>query len=456
MKKVGLLFLIALLFIFGFTGFGVAQSSEPEIELTWWINPWRIRPPGFPAEESPTGEEFARYISEEFMKLHPNVTVNYEIVPNQGFAEKVTTALFAGNPPDVLKDNNWNPDWAREGLLEPIDPYLSEEDRNDFIDYTLEKGLIDGQHYIWPWNNSNNGMGSTLLLNPEIFEERGVALPEPPYREWTIDEFLEAAEQLTFDRDGDGTTDVYALTIAAQDTENVLAWLYRFGAQLLNDEGTAFVLNSPEGVEGLQFIVDMIHEYEIAPKGAEALGVYDTIDNFHQGRGAMGYGGIYEIGRIDRYLNEGKLENAINVMIAPYPHDPEVGPVAYQTSGGFLVFKQDDEYKRDMAMELARFITNAENAALLEDLLYVTARESVNENLSFEKVQAYTDVRPQVETYLNAISHGVPYYGPPSVDVSPAIDFLTAAFQAALTQQKTPQQALDDFVQEANRVVFGQ
>jgi multiple sugar transport system substrate-binding protein len=429
-------------------------AAQPEITLTWWINPWRIAPPDFPEGETLTGEEFPRYISERFMQLHPNVTVNFEVVPNAGFAEKINTSLFAGNPPDVTKDLDFNPEWARQGLLEPIDEFLTEEDMNDFIDYTLEEGKIGDHYYIWPWNNSNNGMGSTLLLNPELFEQAGVELPAGPNREWTIDEFLDAAKRLTRDVDGDGETDVYAITLAAQDEINVLGWLHRFGARLLNEDNTAFALNSPEGVRALQFMVDMIHEHGIAPAGAEALGVYDTIDNFHQGRAAMGYGGIYEIGRIDRYVNEGRIEDPINVIIAPFPHDPETGPVAYQTSGGFVVFQQDDDYKREMAMELARFITNQENIKLLESLLYVTARKSANAELTFESVEAYTDVRPQVETYVNAISHGVPYFGPPQINTGPAMDFLTAAVQAALTRQKTPQEALDEFVQQADRVVF--
>jgi multiple sugar transport system substrate-binding protein len=443
---------LALALVFGLFSFGSAQQQDPEITLTWWMNPWRIRPPGFPADQTPTGEEYMRYIAEEFQALHPNVTVVTEVVPNAGFAEKINTALFAGNPPDILRDLDFNPDWAREGLLEPIDDYLTEEDWADFLDYALEAGRIDDHYYIWPWNNSNNGMGSTLLLNPAIFEERGVELPTGG---WTVDEFLDVAQQLTFDRDGDGRTDVYAITLAAQDEHNVLGWLHRFGATLLNEDASEFVLNSPEGVQALQLMVDMIHEYGIAPAGAEGLGVYDTINNLHTGRAAMGYGGIYEIGRIARSLDEGLIDEAIEVVIAPFPHDPEVGPVAYETSGGFIVFRQPDDYRRDMAMELARFITNRENMALLEDLLYVTARQSVNESLTFESVQAYADVRPNVEVYLEAISHGVPYFGPREVNVGPAIDYLRAAVQAALSRQMTPQQALDQFVENANRVVFG-
>ena len=140
----------------------------------------------------------------------------------------------------------------------------------------------------------------------------------------------------------------------------------------------------------------------------------------------------------------------------PFPHDPEVGPVAYETSGGFLVFKQDDAAKRDMVMEFARFLTNTENAKMLETLMYITARRSANEQLEFATVTPYlADVATEVSVYQAAIDHGIPYYGPSSVDTSPAIEHFTAAMEAALSRSKTPQQALDDFVAAANRAVFG-
>lgn len=438
-----LMVLVAVGFVVPSAAF--AQSSEPEITLTWWINPWRIRPPGFPADQSPTGEEFPAYISQQFMELHPNVTVRYEVVPNAGFDEKVTTAIFAGSPPDVLRW--WNPTWVYDGVLEPIDDYLTDEDRADFIDYTLEAGYVDGHHYMWPWNNSNNGMGSTLMLNVEAFEEAGIPLPDP-IAGWTIDEFLDVARQ--FKERG-----MYAITLAATDNHNMLAWLHRFGARTMNEEGTEFTLNSPEGVRGLQLMIEMINVEGVAPRGAEGLGVYDAIDNLHQGRAAMGYGGIYEIGRIDRYVKEGRLAEPLEVVLAPFPHDPAVGPVAFQTSGGFVVFRQRDDYQRDMAMEFARFVTNSENIALLEDLLYVTARKSANERLTFESVQAYTDVARQVEVYTNAISHGVPYFGPSTFDWGIVNDYFVSAMQAAFSGDKSAQQALDEFVRQANAAAFG-
>jgi multiple sugar transport system substrate-binding protein len=300
---------------------------------------------------------------------------------------------------------------------------------------------------MWPWNNSNNGMGSTLMLNVEAFEEAGIPLPDP-IAGWTIDEFLDVARQFK-------DAGMYAITLAASDTHNMLAWLHRFGARTMNEEATEFTLNSPEGVRALQLMIEMINVEEIAPRGAEGLGVYDAIDNLHQERAAMGYGGIYEIGRIDRYVKEGRLENPLEVVLAPFPHDPAVGPVAFQTSGGFVVFRQTDDYKRDMAMEFARFVTNPENIALLEDLLYITARKSANAQLTFERVQAYTDVQRQVEVYTNAIDYGVEYFGPSTFDWGIVNDFFISAMQAAFSGDLSAQQALDEFVRQANAAAFG-
>lgn len=342
----------SLLVIMLLVGLLAQPGLAREITITWWTNPWRVAPPGFPEDKAPTAEDFPAWVSEEFMKLHPNVKVVYEVVPNAGYSQKVTAAILAGNPPDLIKDLNYKRQWAETGLLEPIDPWLTPEEMDDWYDYTLRKGLVNGQHYIFPWNNSSNGMGVTMLLNPEIFEEHGVEMPALPSRAWSIDEFLEKAKQLS------SPPNRYAFAFGAKDLENTLAWLYLHGARMFNEDETEVILNSPEGVAGLQFLLDAMYEYEIAPKGAEGMGVYDIIGLFHQGKTAIGYGGPYEIGRIDRYYKEGNLDRVFPVHIAPFPYVPGKDPIALGTSGGYVVFRQRDAEKRAMVMEFAKFLTN--------------------------------------------------------------------------------------------------
>lgn len=422
-----------------FAQVGLAQ----DITITWWTNPWRIAPPGFPEDKAPTSEDFPAWVSEQFMRLHPNVKVIYEVVPNAGYGEKIVASVLAGRAPDLVKDLNYKRQWAETGLLEPIDDYLKPEDVADWYDYTLAKGFVNGKHYIFPWNNSSNGMGVTMLLNPEFFASQNVDLPALPSRAWSIDEFMEIAKQLSYDDDH------YAFAVGAKDIENTLAWLYLHGARMFNEDETEVTLNSPEGVAGLQFLIDAMYTHEIAPKGAEGMGVYDIIGLFHQGNTAIGYGGPYEIGRIDRYYKEGSLDRVFPVNIAPFPYRPGYDPIALGTSGGYIVFKQRDAAKRDMVMEFAQFLTNFENTAALKSLMYVTARDSVNANLYDDSPFA-----EEVAVYTQALEHSIPFFGSTEIDFSPVTSHLQAMFEAAFARTKTPQQALDDFVKEANRILF--
>lgn len=438
--------LILVLLLLGiFSSVGLAK----EITITWWTNPWRIAPPGFPEDQAPTAEDFPAWASQEFMKLHPNVKVVYEVVPNAGYSQKITASILAGTTPDLLKDYTYKRQWAAQGLLEPIDPYLTPEEMADWYDYTLAKGLVDGKHYIFPWNNSSNGMGVTMLLNPEIFAARNVELPALPSRAWSIDEFFEIAQKLSYDSDGDGVNDHYAFAVGAKDIENSLAWLYLFGGRMFNEDETEVILNSPESAAALQFLVDAMYVHEIAPKGAEGMGVYDIIGLFHQGRTAIGYGGPYEIGRIDRYYKEGNLDRVFPVNIAPFPYRPGYDPIALGGSGGYVVFKQKDAEKRAMVMEFAKFLTNHENTAALKSLLYVTARKSVNEHLYDDSPFA-----EDISVYTQAMEHSLPFLGSPEIEFGPARDHLQAMFEAVFARTKTPEQALEDFAKEANRILF--
>src|SRR5690606_12194226 len=297
--------------------------------------------------QAPEAEDFTRWAAEEFQKLYPNVTIEYEVVTNQGFDEKITAAILSGNPPDILRVSGIKRQWIEAGLLEPIDAYLTPEDLEDFYDYALNEGKFGNHYYMFPWNNSNNGMGSTLLLNPAIFADRGVELPPLPDRAWTMDEFMTAARKLSYDVDVAGHNDVYAIGMSARmDIMNNIAWLHIFGGGYVDEAQRTFIANSPASVEAVQWMVDAVHKERIAPMGAEGMGIYDVIGLFHQERLAIGYGGPYEIGRIDRYLKSGQIDKKFPVHIAQFPHFPEIGPVAYHTSGGFVIFKQDDPYKR--------------------------------------------------------------------------------------------------------------
>lgn len=429
-----------------FSGFVYAK----EISITWWINPWRIAPPGLPADQAATSEDFPKWISEEFMKLHPGVEVNYVVVGNKEYPQKMAAAIATGTQPDLFKGPIWDSRWAKNGFLEPIDDFLTDEDWQDFYENALETGEIDGKHYIWPWNYGTNGMGTTMLLYTPDFEKAGIDWQKIVNEGWTMEEFVEVCKKLTWDSNGDGEIDHYAIGFGAKDHHNILNFLYAFGGNLTNTDESQVTLNSEEAIAALQFLVDLVEEHQVVPKGVEAMSVYDVIGNFHAHRTSIGFGGPYEIGRITRYLKSGKISEGFEPVIAPFPHLENRTPVAYTTTSGFIIFKQEDPEKKKMVAEFVRFLTNKENIALLESLKYLTARRSVNEQL-------YEDdpyMNRQVQTFGMAMdNYGIDFFGSQEFPSSQMTKYLIAAFEAAFGGTKTPEQALDNFVKEANKIV---
>ena len=438
--------IIFMIFVF------VSGLAFGKTTITWWINPWRITPPGFPADQTADSEAFPKWVSEEFMKIHPDVQVNYVVVGNSEYSQKMAAAIATGTNPDIFKGPVWDSRWAKAGLLEPIDEYLTEEDLADYYEIALAEGEIDGKHYIWPWNLGTNGMGTTMLLYTPDFEKAGVDWEKIVEEGWTMEEFLDACEKLTWDEDGDGKTDHYAISFGAKDTNihNVMNFLYAFGGELTNEDETVVTFNDEGAVAGLQFVVDLVDKYGYAPKGVEGLGVYDEIGNFHSHRTSIGFGGPYEINRITRYVNSGQLAEKFYPVIAPFPHVDGEDPAAYSSAGGFVTFKQNDPEKKELVFEFVEFLTNAENTALLETLNYLTARKSVNEILYQD--DPYRN--EQAALFAEVIGeYGIPFFGSQEFPWSQISKFFVSALQGAFGGTKTPQEALDYFVDEANKVI---
>jgi maltose-binding protein MalE len=57
--------------------------------------------------------------------------------------------------------------------------------------------------------------------------------------------------------------------------------------------------------------------------------------------------------------------------------------------------------------------------------------------------------------HTTAISYGVPYFGPSDFSWTAVKDFFVSAMQAAFSGDMSAQQALDEFVRQANAAAFG-
>src|SRR5690606_23390889 len=131
------------------------------------------------------------------------------------------------------------PSYAATGVLEPLDSYIEASDYNleDYWPGLLESAMYDDSVYGLP---RDIGL-EVLYYNKDIFDEVGL---EYPTEDWTWDDLLAAAEQLTV-VESSGRVSRYALGMEGGKYQ---LWMGQNYAQILDDmrNPTICMMDSPE------------------------------------------------------------------------------------------------------------------------------------------------------------------------------------------------------------------
>jgi len=381
----------------------------------------------------------------EMEKLYPDVKVEVEMLTWQEGLTKLTTMAVAGTLPDLAyMDFDFLTKYYLEGVVQPIDGYLTSTDLADFLEGPKERvTMSDGKMYGWPWLVVNQ----VILANKEAFDEVGVELPGPPDYDWTIEEFLEAAKKVTIDRDGDGNIDVWAFQIVSYKGGTFLFWFWNFGAELYNADETRFTLNSPEGIEALQFLVDAQHKYKIAPKGVGKPAYIEP----GQGEIAMWYSSPLTKKTWDEKWEEWGFPFKDLVTLKP-PHKKGYPIRTYGGTGGFVPFNQaktaggEDAYRLKMTMELARLLTGPQHDKAVSLIGCFPARASSIDMESLYREDPFLQVAAQLAGCIRGFGTN-----PNSKEIY--YELLPPAVQSALLLEKTPKEALDEVAAKANELL---
>ncbi len=169
-----------------------ATPADGIVRLVYW------------SSQNPQERELARVLTEKWNAENPGVQVTVQPLPaGQSSEEVLLAAIVAGTTPDVCS-NIWPgilSDFVRAGGVLALDTLPGFQ---DFLDGRVPAALHerfrsdDGHFYQIPWK-ANPIM---MLYNKGMLREAGVT--EPPR---TYSAFVQAAERVTRDTDGDGQTD---------------------------------------------------------------------------------------------------------------------------------------------------------------------------------------------------------------------------------------------------------
>lgn len=135
-----------------------------------------------------------REIAEAFNAAHRDRgwTVELSFFPDFQYTEKLAVAAAARDLPDVFDlDGPLVARFADVGLLKPLDEFLSDAERADFLPTILAQGTVDGRLYAL------GSFDSALVLyyDRELLARAGVT-PPVEGQGWSWDEFVKACEKL--------------------------------------------------------------------------------------------------------------------------------------------------------------------------------------------------------------------------------------------------------------------
>ena len=143
----------------------------------------------------------------EFNKSYPNIKVNYVIIPFSSWPDYITklkTMVAGGTGPDVARlAVEGIQSFVADDLALAFDDFIAENQElmeelgvNDIHPNINAPFQIGGKTYgfAWDWNNI------VMFMNKNVFAEKEVELPATS---WNKDEFLQLAQTLTYEKEGE-------------------------------------------------------------------------------------------------------------------------------------------------------------------------------------------------------------------------------------------------------------
>ena len=213
---------------------------------------------------------------QQWNQAHADVQVEALALPYDGFSSKLEAAIPRGNGPDLfVASHEAVGEWARAGLVEPIEERLPPGTLGQFLDGTIEP-LRSGAHLY----------GVPLAFKSLALFYRTDLVSAPPR---STDELWTLA-RLTRARRGAGH---YALAYEAGNFFYHAAWLHGFGGQILDARGRP-ALDSDGAVASVAFVKALADE-DLLP--SESTGVVAT-QLFNDGRAALTINGPWFLGEI--------------------------------------------------------------------------------------------------------------------------------------------------------------
>lgn len=371
---------------------GKYKAPAKNVSATLTISNW-----GNPGDEKIYNDAIDR-----FNEKYPNVKVEnkFSQVVNWGdYINKIQASIASGDAPDVINIATEGVEYGLEkDLYQSLSNYIKQDESVQALIGDVSPALIegftkDGETYLLP----NNWNTMLVYYNPALFEQAGI---ERPSDDWTWDDFLDIARQLTAE------TEAFGFGIPTY-TFAYMPWIYSNGGSTASEDLKEPTLDDPKTVEAIQFIADLVFKEKVAPNPTGG----DPTSLFQAGKIAM----------------TAAPANLAATLAADPDFEYDVLPMPARESNtnvfgaaGFAMYS--GSANKDLAWELLK-----ELASQQTQQAWAESGTSNPTTQAAQQSEAFTANKPHPELFYNQIEHAKPVAAPSFFNA------LDAAFQKAMT-----------------------
>jgi maltose-binding protein MalE len=292
-----------------------------------------------------------------FEEKHPGVEISTVHFETDKLHSQFQTAALAGGGPDLVygPGDKVGP-YSVMGLIMPLEDQFP----GGYFDRFREGSVpaLEGHIYAIPDQVGNHLM---LIYNRELVDRK----PQ------NSAEWIEIAQELTEDLDGNGIPDRYGVVFNFMEPFWLVPFLGGYGGWVV-DEDMNPTLNTGPMVKALNFLSDMRNRYEILPRESN----YEVSDAmFKQGQAAFIINGPWSL---KAYMKAG-----LDIAVIPIPKIEETGlyPTPTLSSKGYSISVNVPEEKLPLVRELAVHLTSAEaQREITSELLILPSVKEIYED----------------------------------------------------------------------------
>ncbi|MFE4712501.1 extracellular solute-binding protein [Paenibacillus sp. NPDC056722] len=315
-----------------------AGTASPKIKLSIWHN--------FSGDD--LRAKAVRAQIDKFKAEHPEIQLDAQAIPPDGYRQRLKTVAAADEMPDVFFTQSGTSikEFYDGGLIQPITSLLDEhpEWKNNFIPGSLDTLSFNGEVYATPLSGSAT---SFLFYNKSLFEKYNVKVPT------TWDEMMTAVKTFNDNKITPISLGNKASWLAQSSIISSLAdratgtdWFKK----AVNQDGAKFT--DPEFVQALTYFKQLSDAKAFQP-GFNSLDNTQMEQYFVEGKAAMMIDGAWALTNMAASGTEEQL-NQVDVTILPSVPGGKGDPKSMSggSGGGLALSKRATGDQLKAALEL--------------------------------------------------------------------------------------------------------